>query len=1057
MKKQKGSLVGLLIASGILGISSVALVGYMQSVSVEIGSTTEQHNISFDIHTDVIHYLRSLLIETKLDKDGNKQDQNIWGVCSLIKPPTKSHGVDLVKIKLSSSLTGLAEESFSEERWQAFFNKNEYNITSNEAPCRAMDSSFQSGSFSRCFRYIGKQSETGSEVYVIARIVPKKFPDFTIIGLNGNSELDVKRVTFELQAIVGVNDEGQTSPIRYYSMAWSNEIVECDIQVQGKWINVQFSGTGTGRLSDRLVVNHPFFDDQLGICSEVEFGDIPASIIMGGHFLENGASIAADHSKNRKIACRKRVYRCPGESGQDTDFFSSIKFVMGVTNNYGGSLYFNKLNFTLLDQNGDEEDSSDDDQLSTLSVAVRKTSTYFSANEDLNPTVDLQPGFDTLIFTLMDKDPGSLADLCSRVCSGEAYYPSVSMEFDYAISENSCSYSKDYTEAPYRMGCNVCRSKMCRKIGLGVFGPMSDENGLQGLLDEPVDGVIPECALKKSTPISYALPSVSAGTGDCVAMKTTDINSFKLFGSAQYEFHNCSNSLPVLCFAYGHYLPAMELSSPGTDPTLFTGNFEQAQEACYKIGRELINEEHLAEYFKKYWPDISVDTNASVITALTTFGLSPLAPNHFEYVNNASRGIFIAPSYNISSLSNRLSQGSDSYLQKFLSSSHNKLWVAMEKDADSQLIGSIPQANVANSEFSVFTRKENPARALILKDTNPITDTDKDTLLTYNIRYKGVYNVLAGSNTHPALCSRGSGDFALSADTTLANAPDACKNVDPVNPYYFIPPLSSMEWVKAMSLLNPNDGMYPFPNPGDFTGENYSHSFSVPAPVAWVALTKKSAPDDGKRANQWRLFFPDSDSIFRTELIPIPPSPDDCLYMGVIDDKGKPVRLTMSDFLDSGSFMAEVIFRDNYQKACFDSSSGQLSLVSADGGSCGSGEVELDKDNLEDKSRSIKIMSEWVKEVKGFGSFSFIIDDTLVGQYRSQANNAYCRSNCPGCEASCDSVRNSCNGACNTIPDPVAKQTCISLCTTDRSTCRSACPNCESQCDSANLPGPCFP
>ena len=39
--------------------------------------------------------------------------------------------------------------------------------------------------------------------------------------------------------------EGQAAPQKYYSMAWSNEIVECDVQVRGQWTNVQFAGTGT--------------------------------------------------------------------------------------------------------------------------------------------------------------------------------------------------------------------------------------------------------------------------------------------------------------------------------------------------------------------------------------------------------------------------------------------------------------------------------------------------------------------------------------------------------------------------------------------------------------------------------------------------------------------------------------------------------------------------------------------------------------------------------------------------------------------------------------------
>ena len=157
-----------------------------------------------------------------------------------------------------------AADSFSQSRWQAFFDQSEYKIASDDN-CQSMGSefaTFSSGYFGRCFKYIGKQSEAVNEIYILARIVPKTFPAFDEINLNVNNELDVKLVTFELQTIVGikVGEQGeQTALAKYYSMAWSNEIVECEVQVRGKWINVQFSGTGTGRLSDRLVVNHPFF------------------------------------------------------------------------------------------------------------------------------------------------------------------------------------------------------------------------------------------------------------------------------------------------------------------------------------------------------------------------------------------------------------------------------------------------------------------------------------------------------------------------------------------------------------------------------------------------------------------------------------------------------------------------------------------------------------------------------------------------------------------------------------------------------------------------------
>ena len=1053
LKKQKGSIVAVLVASVLLGISTVALLGHMEKVSEQIESVAQKHSISFDIHTGIINNLRSLLIETKLDQNGNKQNQNRWGICSLIKPPNKTHGVDLVEIRLSSNLTGVAADSFSEQRWKQLFTQNEYELLSNDSPCKTLDSAFQSSAFSRCFKYMGKTSDTAMEVYVIARIVPKKFPELHEINLSGNTEMDAKLVVFELQTVIGTNSEEQ-SPLKYYTMVWSNDIVECEVQVRGTWINVQLAGTGTGRLSNRLVINNPFFAQNIQNCSEVEFGEIPSNIIMGGLILADG-SIGPDRAENKKIACRKNTYRCPGETGQDSDFYEQLTFEVNISNNYGGLLRFNSLNFTLLNYLQKEVDAVEDGKIDSLNVNVSNTNNEtFSANTSLNPEETLQPGINTLSVQLTDKNPGSLANLCQQVCAGSNHYPSFSMEFSYSLSTQTCDYSRKYTEDPYRIACNVCHSKMCHKIGLGAFGPIQDDGNLQGLVDEPLDGVLPECALKKT--ISYDSPSVSSGSGDCVAMKVNSVNSFKNFKNNQYEFQNCADSLPVLCFAYGHYLPAMSLNSPTTEPSIFTGSFADAQEACYNMGKEIIDKNTLAEYFKSVWSNIAVNTNTSVIAALTNLGLSSFDANHFQYVNNASRGIFINPFYNVSKLSKRLTNGNASYLQKFLSN-YNKIWVATEKDAGSQLIGSIPQATTATSSFSVFTRKEFPSRPLILNDTNNISDSDTDTVLTHNIRYKGVYNV-PRSSTRQVLCRRGSGDFILANSSTLVNTPQACRNLGA----YFTPPLSSMEWAKAMSLLNDNDEMYPFPDTGDFSGENYSHSRSIASPTTWVALSKKGSTSSAK---DWRLSsihfsntsgVPIPNSLFITETIPaIGPN-----YMGVIDHQGKPVMLSKSTLVN--------INLSNYKKACFtDKGHQQVTLeapVNANQ-SCGSGKTAINESNL--KLNSIKFTSEWIQ--KNF-SGDFILNDSLIQEAITQAQRSQCRDGCStdlsNCNNQCSNDNNSCESGCittTTTIDPVTLQpvtvtntdaSCMSNCASSKSSCDNSCSsdaqNCNSGCDSTH-------
>ncbi len=958
LKSQKGSIISILVSIGVLGASSAVLVRYM-SGSVKILDTgVAKHEQALDIHSKVINNLNRLLAEAAIDKRGKRQTYNRWGICSLLQPVNKSHGVSALSLKISSNLpTQAGKDTFSKERWEFFFDKSEYHLLSDDSPCNTMDSSFQSGYFSRCFQYKGAV-DMGGDVYVIARIIPKKLPVFSAINLIPGETLDVKLIIFELQAIVGVQDVNNEirSANRYYSMIWSTDTTECQVQVDdGGWTAVQFAGTGVGRLSKRLVINNSLYGPNRRCESNIQFGEISPDVIRGGQILENG-SISANHANNARVSCKKKVYRCPGESGKDSDYIKQVEFRTSVFNDSGGMLQLKSLDLTVVDEAGQEVDSSQDGKLNTLNIGVRAGGQIFSANTDLSslvPAPVFNPGNQLLSFRLRDKDPGSLSGLCDNVCAGDRYYPAMTMHFTN-LSSSDCDYSNVYSEEKHRFRCTVCHSKMCYKIGLGTFGPIRNEDGMQGLADEPLDGHIPECALKK-TSNKDVLPAVSGeDTGDCVALSVTGVDSFKRFVGAKYNFKKCSSSLPVLCFAFGHYLPAM-VPRQNSAPAVFTGSFSSAQSACYGMGREIVTRKNLAEFFKSYWPEIVGIPNESVIDNL------PGDSTFFDYINNAGRGIFIVPSYNVSVISNWLSKGVNFQLEKFISR-YNQMWVAMEKDGGGQVIGSIPEATVADSPFAVFFRKELPSRPVLLTDTADISSTGSDTVLINNIRYKGVYNVSAGKQPpSPALCRTQAGNFVLSENTSLSKAPDACRKSDA----FFLPPLTSMEWVKALIMLNPNDEMYPFPNPGDLSAENHQQSLSVPSPTAWVALSKKNI--DSSTAKDWRLstvYFPE-ESVFRTESIPS--NTND--YIGLIDYQGVPVRRSE---LNSIKF-------NLVQKACvfINKDDGKVTIRPSElkSSSCGSKNQMVTEDILKKYLKSISFASQWVSQ---YQSGMYLINSNLL-------------------------------------------------------------------------------
>ncbi len=1064
-------IVSQLVAAAIMGISGVALLAYMQGQSKQTHEVEQEQDLSFNIHSNIISDLRALLVSANIDSNGEKQAQNKEGICSFLKQPTRNLGTELITFELGSNLSLEAKASFSESRWEAFFDKSEYELSSDDTPCKAMDSDFTSSLFSRCFKYIGRQNETANEAYVIARIIPKKFPEQTDIDLSQSNTLDAKAVLFELQSLVSVfkgddYDEKGLYVSKQYSLIWADAVSECHIKsINDIWVAVQFSGSGPGRISNYTLINNSLYDGNLQECNELEFLEIVPRVRTS--IIKTGGTTAVDNDNRVRLACRKNVFHCKGKNSDNSDDYEPVIFKIGVSNHSGAVLDLKKMHFSFIDRAVVPVSSG---QPGKFNVEVYDLAHDFDANEEVSD-VPIKLGISGYKFTVKDK-AGSLKVFCDEACdSGKKIFPFITMDLKKAPGATCTSYSSKYEEEDKnRFRCIVCHSKICTKMGMGTFGTIKDEldkDGnllVQGLVDEPLDGTLPECALpKNNSGGKYDLPDFKSsssvgGSGDCVAIKLPNLESFKSFDSAQYEFKNCSNSLPVLCFASGHYVPAVKLSSPTSKPAIFTGSFDKGQEACYKMGREIIKKTDLAGYFMNLWGTIRGDTEASVAGGLGLPSFSDA--NYFDYVNNATRGIFIAPSYKIEELSNFLKEG-EGYLKKFTDGGHTSAWVAMRKDGGGQVIGSIPWAKVADSKVAIFRRKallstDPPTRPspILLKNTYSVPSSDTDTILTHNIQYKGVYNLPGGSGiTGKALCRKGPGDFVLSSSAVrVQQAPGACT----AKGAKFLPPLSSLEWAKAMTLINPNDESYPFPDPGDLSsGTNHIFSINIPATGAWVALSK-STGKDGKNTENWRLsdaYFPDAKSLFNADNVdePMPDKGSD--YIGVVDYEGTPVvptNLTISNVRDRS-------FINTYKKICYEAhDNDQVSLKPPAGvnGACGSGVDATDEGFIDEKRKSVKFMTEWVEE---HTSGEFVINMQAIDELQQRAEHLYCEKvgdgECRACEADCDAKAAQCVDACPedccttsnscTVPGDLSSCTSTTTC--------SKCPACLQACENEKI------
>ena len=133
------------------------------------------------------------------------------------------------------------------------------------------------------------------------------------------------------------------------------------------------------------------------------------------------------------------------------------------------------------------------------------------------------------------------------------------------------------------------------------------------------------------------------------------------FKSKTFKKEPCATEYPVLCYANGRYQPATEwdatMNSNQGGYKLEEVGYAGAQEACYKMGKEVLDKSHLKEYME----------NASTTG---TFANSDICSGaNCEFVNNATRGMFFLPTYDVGEIFNK-----DLLIGKIF------MWVAAELD-----------------------------------------------------------------------------------------------------------------------------------------------------------------------------------------------------------------------------------------------------------------------------------------------------------------------------------------------------------------------------------------
>ncbi len=871
--KRGFTLVGNLIALTVLGISGAGLMHYTSNIKRTVSSTVQKVEYGPFIRTSIINNMKSLLIEKNINNNGKKSRSSIYGICSLVKPPSSSYGIEEIKLSLSNIEQN---PSWSMKRWQVFFPKSEWTFV-NESECKnKIDNSFRSNSLNKCIRYKGTEHE--GNIYVTAQIMPKSFPAFDPVTENE----DPKRVVFLLKVNL-INYHEEASDPSYVStmsdIIWAAAVGECHVNtVDNERTIVKFSGTGVGSSLNKVVYNNPSFNID-GTCSNLKIGPLNADVIQAGQI--DNVLLSTLTAVNTKISCTRNKFRCSNIVTADTNDYDDIQFVFNI-NNIKNTLPIKEIDFTL--KKGDTElDGSNDKQLSSSNPSFIYSSNLLKPikgntllTED--DVFNIPPG--SGIFKATVKNTSSY---CQNICQN--YQPGTTSSYVYPVinihadGDKGCVFTKDYSDdVSNRMRCTVCHTKACHRYGLGTFGPYKSETIsitgqnqpnsqtiLYGLGKEPLDGQIPECAatheyissrkLGISSSNAFAINKGSSTSDKCngIAMQVSSVNSLKNFSTNTYKAHDCNTKLPVLCFINGHYLPAMKIntSNLSAPPELVTTSFHNAQSACFNMGREIGNYYDLGILMFNSYRKNGEDSGTKAIntaTALpslngsptTGFDLREKRPKNepkFSFINNTFRGMFLTPppNYTVPFLSEKIKNTIKALIANNPS---QMIWVAMEHDAMGWPTTTPPYALVAkNQPFSLFPQKDNN-KPVLLEDTSTEGNVKSSYFaLTHNIRWKGLMPKTPDSQLHFVCKHKNKKGFFISKEQgTVHQGYLKCKTENGI----YQPPYSSIDYVKLMIDLNPNDAEYSFPDPEPLSSNMPSTSYlfrkNVPAKQAWVAI-----------------------------------------------------------------------------------------------------------------------------------------------------------------------------------------------------------------------------
>lgn len=791
MFNNKGySIVSVIIASGIVVATVLLIATQYRSNSNIIKNSEKIESVNFSANS-IVQKLTSIITDAR----NNNTQKYTEGLCrfakasSLSNKPLTGKGVGSINLVFNDKNLN---KPYWTNRWLKYLGPDWSKDKSSE--CEMLNT------FSGCFKTNQPKlyGENIKNLIINTKIkVLNIDPDnakgtFIEISNLKKGKYDIKKTAFEIEvkAIVdlNLNNSNTKKIVTKKELVWGANVKKCN------QLNFDLYSSGTGIPDDpnKAIYNSTSYKNESELPVEINFSKV--SPVRGQ--VKNGY-ISTNVASNVEMACTERRFRCRNVNKKRV-FDSDINGQIVAFNNLSTQTEFHPRliiqkkasNNKLLTNNDQykvrwitsERDLTNKNQpTSRVSYRLNK----WKVRSQNNRSLVLPKGSSQIDIRINDHK----GKICQSACQdvSQVYNPRI----DYRVGNSKVDYS---TSSPSQLMCIGCYTKNCQRLGVGTFGPIKYGELEQPI--EPLDSGLPECSIQGSyNLIDNKLNSSAINdntSSKCISAKFT--NS----GDLMYTARDCSQKLPVMCYAYGHFLIARDVFKSNQFDKL---SFNQAQRRCYEMGREVTSEAKMKQMFTQIYGEKAPKIEL------------PKSSGKVDFINNANQGIFLSPQTH--SQIELASKGT----QTVNFPSDKEFWVGYQIDENNNVYATLPFVQSKNSKkdhAALIIESPNQIHLKyypeIYKQYNLDNNGKSAAILLHHVRHKGLFKADENQNKKlPFLCIKTNGNVIKSQYQShhFKKGQQACDSVNAD----FIPPQTPLQWVKAFELAANFSSKFAYPDP----------------------------------------------------------------------------------------------------------------------------------------------------------------------------------------------------------------------------------------------------